>query len=142
MTGGTDPGYSGVVATGTATLVNQAPGGPVQTVTFGGAADPTAANALGVYFDGLRSGATPQNATIGIRLSGGCTTSTVVTFAERGSANEADLIFYSDYNANAVELTDFTTENSAPTWPLYAGLGALALVAMAGVTISRRRALR
>ncbi len=43
---------------------------------------------------------------------------------------------------NSVTLTDFATDNAAPTWPLYAGLGALALLAVAGVTISRRRALR
>lgn len=140
--GGSDPGFGAVVTTGTATLVNQGVGGAAQTVTFGGAANPTAANALGAYFDGLRTGGNPQNATIGIRISGGCSPSSVVTFAERESANEPDLVFFTDYNANAVELSDFTTDNPAPTWPLYAGLGALALVAVAGVTLSRRRATR
>jgi LPXTG-motif cell wall-anchored protein len=33
-----------------------------------------------------------------------------------------------------------TTTAERITWPLYAGLGALALVAVAGVVVSRRRA--
>ncbi len=41
---------------------------------------------------------------------------------------------------NSVSLSTFTTDTSAPTWPLYAGLGALVLIAVAGVAWSRRRA--
>lgn len=41
---------------------------------------------------------------------------------------------------NAVPLSTFTTDTADPTWPLYAGLGALALIAAAGVAWSRRRA--
>lgn len=41
---------------------------------------------------------------------------------------------------NSVALSIFTTDTPAPTWPLYAGLGALVLIAVARVAWSRRSA--
>jgi hypothetical protein len=43
------------------------------------------------------------------------------------------------YDVNSVTLSTFAAEKSTPTWPLYAGLGAVALVVIAGLAVSRRR---
>lgn len=39
----------------------------------------------------------------------------------------------------AVALSSFAAGKSTPTWPLYAGLGTVALVVIAGLAVSRRR---
>ena len=43
------------------------------------------------------------------------------------------------YDANSVTLSTFAADDPTPTWPLYAGLGAVAPIVVAGVAISRRR---
>jgi hypothetical protein len=135
----TDPGTGSVIATGTATLT---PGTGAQTVTFGGPGDTVAANALGGYFNGLKSGANPASSTIGVRITGsGCgQTGTIVYFAEHGATGEADLIFYPNNDATAVTLSTFRSADPAVNWPLIAGLGVLAAVVVGGVAVTRKRA--
>jgi hypothetical protein len=136
--GGTDPGVGAVIATGTATLSD---GTASQSVTFGGPGDTVAADALGDYFEDLRSGIDPANSTIAVRISGGCTASSLVRFAERGSAGEADLVFYPQDGATAVTLSTFASADPMPNRPLIAGLAALAAIIVAGgVVIYRKRA--
>lgn len=42
-------------------------------------------------------------------------------------------------DSNAVTLSSLAADDPAPSWPLYAGLGAVALIVVAGLAISRRR---
>lgn len=77
-----------------------------------------------------------------------------LSFSAGCNGNNSQLIFFSqDYSANAARRPQLTVEFSNPTgvdmrtaaaqqpasWPLYAGLAAVALFVVAGVVISRRR---
>ncbi len=72
--------------------------------------------------------------------SSGGTLFVMMTGCPFGGANatfsSADL---SMYDANSVTLSTFAAGDPVPTWPLYAGLGAVALLVVAGLAISRRR---
>ena len=135
---GSDPGYGTVIATTTATLVD---GTATQTVTFGGSGNPTAANSVGAYFEGLRTGTTPANATIGIRISGGCTLSTNISFNDSEdsggmTSGDPDLLFYTGPGATALTLTSFSTARPGTPYPLLAGL--IGLFGLALIWMRRR----
>lgn len=136
---GTDPGFSdltspeNVLATTSIVLTT-----PPQQVVFGGVANPADASTLGAHFDSLRSSGA---ATVGVRISNGCTLSTNVVFEDSEGATtpppgEPDLMVY---GPNAVAVSALSAARTAPAWPLYAGLGAAALIVVAGLAASRRR---
>jgi hypothetical protein len=76
--GAVSPGSSGAtLATSSALLSN---GLTSQTVVFGGSANPADAILLGEHFEQLRTGSLPESATVGVRISGGCSLSTFVLF--------------------------------------------------------------
>lgn len=136
---GSDPGYGTVIATTTATLTD---GMSMQTVTFGGSENTVGANAIGAYFQAIRNDGAPSIATIGIRISGGCTTSTSISFNDSentGSvaSSDPDLILYTGANATAITLSTLTASaGSTPSLPLLAAL--IGLTAAALVWIRRR----
>lgn len=84
--------------------------------------------------------------TLALSFSAGCNPlgTSIVSFysTEVSPANPSPILTVEGTSEpNAVAISTFTTDNAAPTWPLYAGLGALALIAAAaGVAWSRRRA--
>ncbi len=128
---GANPGYGAVLATSSPTAVTSAGG---QQVVF-------ESDALGTYFNGLKGGL----ASVGVVVTSGCTSiNHTILFHDRasGSAVEPDLIFWPGAGPTSVALAEFSTHDAAPTWPLYAGLGALALLAVVGVRLSQRRAAR
>lgn len=124
---GNDPGLTGnVLATTSAILAN---GSSPQTVTFGGSSNPADATSLGTYFEGLKGSG---NATVGIRISGGCTLNTFVAFNDSensggltggAAATEPDLILFSP---TAIGSYSFRAGNSEVN--VMAGLIAVALV--------------
>jgi len=137
--GGSDPGYGTVIATTTATLSD---GVATQSVTFGGSGNTAAANAIGVYFEALRTGGAPADSTIGIRISGGCTTSTSISFNDSentGSvaSSDPDLIFYTGPGATAITLTALSAV-SGPAAPYALLATVIGLAALALVWIRRR----
>jgi hypothetical protein len=66
---------------------------------------------------------------------GGCSSTVSVIFGSRESGANAPALAAA--TPTAVEVSTASAERSS--WPLYAGLGAVALVVIAGVMISRRR---
>jgi len=130
----TDPGY--IVGTVLATSNDDPSAGPVHFMS----------NELGNHFTSLKGG----QATIAVVMTAGCgSIDALVAFEDRegtgGSAptsgNEADLIFWTGANATAVSLSDFSADNAQPmSWPLYAGLAALAVLVIgaAGYGYSRK----
>jgi len=136
---GTDPGFldltnpENVLATTSIVLTT-----PPQQVVFGGVANPADAVKLGAHFEVLRSSGA---ATVGVRISNGCTLSTNVVFEDSEGettppAGEPDLMIY---GPNVVAVSSLSAARTASAWPLYAGLGAVALILVAGLAINRRR---
>lgn len=81
-------------------------------------------------------------ASFALEMTDNCTAgSTGVRFDSKDKTNgiSPQLIIQ---NPNAVSISNLTTDTPAPTWPLYAGLAALVVIAAAGVAWSRRRAMQ
>lgn len=93
-----------------------------------------------VVFDSSTNSPTLINYLNGKPASPGGTLVVIMTactgFLTSVTFGSADL---SMYDVNSVTLSDFTASDPATTWPLYAGLGAVALLVVAGLAISRRR---
>ncbi len=91
----------------------------------------------------LQSQAAGDNiASFALEMTDNCTAgSTGVRFDSSNKVNgiSPQLMIY---DPNAVTIATFTTDTPASTWPLYAGLGALVVIAAAGVAWSRRRAVQ
>jgi hypothetical protein len=97
---GSQPSPGGAGTAIASTSVALANGTAPQNVVFGGNADPADADALGVYFESLRASGV---ATVGVRISSGCSLGTLVAFNDRedsgelpggADATEPDLIFF------------------------------------------------
>ena len=129
---GTDPGYDASQELASATY-----NGTDQTLTF-------VSDSLGTYFLGKKGGL----ASVAIVMTDGCgTVNGTVEFEDMEgsggtsapqSANEADLIFWTGGDATAVSVHSLNA-NSGPSWPMIAGLVALALAAVAGIGYGVRR---
>jgi hypothetical protein len=81
--------------------------------------------------------------TLALSFSGGCATTTTMTiYSSRWTANSsyqpALAIEGTKKDPNAVEVSTASAQQNN-SWPLYAGLAAVALFVVAGVVISRRR---
>lgn len=131
--GAVSPGSSGNTLATTSVLLENLTGTP-QTVVFSG----SDAVALGAYFNNLRS---PGPATVGIRISGGCTASTVVYFNDRentgnlpggAAATEPDLLLFTP---TAVSLQSVGASSQSQGLPMVAfGAAAFLVLLVAGVT--------
>jgi len=139
---GTDPGLkSNVLATTSVVLSN---GSAPQTVSFGGSANPADASTLGSYFQNLK-GVGDGTATVGVRISDGCTLSTFVAFNDRentgnlaggASATEPDLLLFSP---TSVGFYSFRAGSAGTGTLILAGV-LLATVLVSGAALLRRRA--
>ncbi len=135
--GAVSPGSSGNTIATTSVLLANVTGTP-QTVVFGG----SDAVALGAYFNNLRS---PGPATVGIRISGGCTASTLVYFNDKENtgnlpggapATEPDLLLFSP---TAVSVAAIGASSQSHSGALVALLIAAVLVLGAGTAVYYRR---
>lgn len=107
--------------------------------TFGGS-DTGLAN----YIQAQANGATPQTVTLALSFSANCFNQTSISFYSQEGGTQAQdptlTIVGTRKDPTAVAMTDFSAaSDSKATWPLYAGLGALALIVVGGVAVSRRR---
>lgn len=133
---GTDPGLTAnVLATASSVLSN---GTSAQTVTFGGSGNPTDAATLGAYLENLKaSGA----ATVGIRISGGCTLNTSVAFNDsentggQSGDTEPDLLLF---GPTAVTVQSFRPGDAGNLGLMAAGLLLLVLAGTVFVVRTRR----
>ncbi len=82
------------------------------------------------------TGAHDGVASLGMKISS-CGTSATVRFGTRENANPPQLHLRTAAPPNAVDVSSASAERTS--WPLYAGLGAVALIVVAGLAISRRR---
>lgn len=125
----TGPGYGTSIETKTVAFTSSTAG---QTVVFNSAA-------LASWVQANRVGAGGNDlVSMAVRINAGCTLLTIITFEDRESAsNKPDLQLQ---GTNAVSLTTFRASDSAPvSWPLYAGLAAVAALALIGAVALRRR---
>jgi hypothetical protein len=139
---GSSPGSIGAtLATTSVLLANvQTP----QTIVFGGITNPTDASTLGAHFDSLKA---TGSATVGVRISGGCSPSTNVFINDRentgnlpGGAEltEPDLNLFTP---TAVSLSSLNAsgQDSAANNTLFLAIGALVLTLAAVALLSALR---
>jgi hypothetical protein len=137
----TSPGASGSTLASTSVALTN--GTNPQTVVFGGA-NINDAETLGAYFDGLSTG---SSATVGVRISGGCSLGTLVAFNDRedsgelpggAAATEPDLILFTP---TAVSLSSLNAsgQDSAANNTLFLAIGALVLTLAAVALLSALR---
>ncbi len=130
---GSNPGFGAEIDSVTGVVITGADG---QQVTF-------TSDALGAYFEGLRIGADPTNATIGIVLTGGCAPvgGSIVSFEDEEvgfvDAGEPDLIFFPGPGATAVSLSETGAASDGLNPSVLFG-GAALLVATAWALLSLR----
>lgn len=108
--------------------------------TFGGSH-----TGLAGYIQTQANGATPQTVTLALSFSANChgINSQLSFYSQRYSNatyHPQLTIVGTKKDPNAVSLTTFSSDGSNLNWPLYIGLGALALIAAGGLVYSRRRA--
>ncbi len=122
---------------------------PIQTIPVP-APVPPATSLLGTKF--TFGGSDPELKNY-IQTQAGGTVTLALAFSGQCSAVSSALTFYSqEYSTNVTYRPQLTIEGTKPnavtvatssaetvTWPLYAGLGAVALVVIAGLAVSRRR---
>lgn len=101
-------------------------------------------SALADYIESEANGALPQTVTLALSFSASCFTNTSLSFysQEGGTAAQDPALDVTGTkkDPNAVALSAFSADDSKVTWPLYAGLGALGVIAAVAVGLSRRRA--
>jgi hypothetical protein len=94
------------------------------------------AGALATYVDAQAKG--DGQASFAIQMTGDCTAGSAgvrMDSKETSTGTAPQLVLYSP---NAVDMSTASAQQQT-SWPLYAGLGAVALFVVAGVVISRRR---
>lgn len=101
-------------------------------LTWGGS-DPELKNYI------QRQADTDNVVTLAMSFSANCSTTSQVNFysQEFSTAGSRPVLTIEGTNPNSVEVSTASAQRTA--WPLYAGLGAVALFVVAGVVISRRR---
>lgn len=106
------------------------------TVTWGGASNAGLKNYIQQQADG------DNVVTLAMSFSLDCfdVSSNIAFSSQEGAHPPVLTIAGTKVDPNAISLSTFSADDSKVTWPLYAGLGALALIVAGGLAISRRRA--
>lgn len=125
--GGDDPGpqTGNVVATHSQVIA-----GPGETVTFGGAS----AAAIGAYFEGKRGG----EASLGIRISDGCSQSTIVSFDDQNGTGGQAAPQLQLGDPTAVAVDSFSANNNVSP-VMGVGLLLVVVLLLGGFVAIRRR---
>jgi hypothetical protein len=137
---GSSPGSSGATLATTSVLLanSQTP----QTIVFGGSANLVDAATLGAHFESLRASG---SATVGVRISGGCTPSTNVFINDRddtgnlpggAAATEPDLILFTPTAVSLASVGVASNSTGVATAALL--LAAVLGLATAGVAYTSR----
>lgn len=123
---------------------------PLQTIDVPSATkqyDPFTFSGAGLasYIQTEANGPLPQTVTLALSFSASCDgiNSQLNFYSQRYSQSiyrPRLTIEGTKKDPNAVSMSTFSADDSAVTWPLYAGLGALALIVVGGLAVSRRRA--
>jgi hypothetical protein len=155
----TNHGQVGTPGSGTCPVMTQGSRSPTGKVINWTS---TAASGYAIYRSQTVSGTTPANGLSNGRydlvttVPGGTTTyldtdAGCVTGAIPGcwhivvplnSSNQIVSCHSVETNPTVVSLSDFTTSHATPGWPLIVGLGALVVVLVGGLAVSRRRTAR
>ena len=126
--------------------VNPALGNLLQSITISSSTPANSTQTFAtsqLFVDFINSQATvvtpgaDNKASFAIRIASNCTTTAILGFGTLNAGNSAQLHLRTAAPPNAVDVSSATAQPVA--WPLYAGLGAVALFVVAGVVISRRR---
>lgn len=104
------------------------------TVSFGSGAG---ASSLSTYLDGQR--ASDGKASVVMLVTGTCSQGTRLGFGDRENATSTLRPGLELFSPTAVEMSKADAVQAS--WPLYAGLGAVALFVVAGIVITRRRTI-